>query len=858
VHHSAVIDTLQIKLQMQEAAIANLTSQLTSLRVTVSSQFDSIGLLNTQLTSVAATVKLHSDSISVFSSFDAAQEVAALNATLVSHTTLLSGLSTSVASTETTVASYNSLISGFQTTLNQQSVVLSAITSVNSSNLAGTVAQLFVSDQAHTTQIAALEASDANRVASISSLSSDISTLTSRVSAVEGTSEQTHSRLSTVETNVTVLALRVSTNEGFATSTSARVSALENMTPIGSAPPLFIFLQTLNFSAEASLMQLAGLQAANSSTAAWILSVENAVSSATSRLGGLDSYATAGVNTLQLQMQLLNHTQAAQSVQISALQSANVSVQSTAVVLNQRVTALEGNTAAASVRLSAVEFQSASSSVGVAQLLIANSSVEQSITQLGSTVAAFTSQVISLQAAQILQITALQAVNASVQAQSAALGQRLGSLEQNFSSLTTRLSAAESLSGSSALVRIVAQLQVANSSVQLVQQQLSGLLSSQAAQTGALQSSIAAQSSQIQALQASNASLQLAIGGLSLRVASDESTVLLLTARLNASETLIAGSSLLVDAVKSLQAFAASNLAIYSVSVVAGSKSAAVSWSLNSFTAISSPGDLQCTSVGGSSCTINGLTNGVAYRFNVTGRNIAGIGPTYLYSNAVVPALACVPVTVQTNGQGYVSVVGSSTECGVSFPVGSTVTLTAVPTAGYAFSSPTFTGTLPSMTNPFTFGMPTFAVTLTVNFVCISLTYSVNDPVLGSVVVSPKNSAGCPTNFYIAGSSVTLTASAVQNYTLQSVTGTLNSYATNPFTFNMPSNPVALLATFSTYQHKATVVYGQNDFTSNSANYGILTPTATSMSAPTALIVDPAGNLYGTFSLRGLPVFATL
>jgi hypothetical protein len=79
---------------------------------------------------------------------------------------------------------------------------------------------------------------------------------------------------------------------------------------------------------------------------------------------------------------------------------------------------------------------------------------------------------------------------------------------------------------------------------------------------------------------------------------------------------------------------------------VAGNTSATVSWvapvsnggsAITSYTVTSSPGGFTCT-VGALTCTVFGLTNGTSYSFTVAATNGAGVGPSSLPSNTIIPA----------------------------------------------------------------------------------------------------------------------------------------------------------------------------------------------------------------------------
>lgn len=86
---------------------------------------------------------------------------------------------------------------------------------------------------------------------------------------------------------------------------------------------------------------------------------------------------------------------------------------------------------------------------------------------------------------------------------------------------------------------------------------------------------------------------------------------------------------------------------VSALSAIPADASAMVNWSGNaagiSYTAIASPGNASCSTNGGNSCLISGLTNGTTYTVTVTGTNSDGTGPAA--TTTVVPA---VPQTVPT------------------------------------------------------------------------------------------------------------------------------------------------------------------------------------------------------------------
>ncbi len=84
----------------------------------------------------------------------------------------------------------------------------------------------------------------------------------------------------------------------------------------------------------------------------------------------------------------------------------------------------------------------------------------------------------------------------------------------------------------------------------------------------------------------------------------------------------------------------------------AGDQSAALYWeapldngsrTITSYIATSNPGSKTCISTGALTCTVRGLTNGVAYTFSVTATNSIGVSAASIASDPVTPAITSTP-----------------------------------------------------------------------------------------------------------------------------------------------------------------------------------------------------------------------
>lgn len=149
----------------------------------------------------------------------------------------------------------------------------------------------------------------------------------------------------------------------------------------------------------------------------------------------------------------------------------------------------------------------------------------------------------------------------------------------------------------------------------------------------------------------------------------------------------------------------------------AGNAQAVVSWvaplddggaPVTSYVVTSSPGGLTATAVGTTQVAVTGLTNGTLYTFTVRAKNVAGLGPPSLSSNAVTPITVPGPPSGVTATEGN----GSSTiswtppaDTGGAAITGYAVTASP---GGLKVSTTATTATLSGLTNGTTY---TFTVT---------------------------------------------------------------------------------------------------------------------------------------------------
>jgi hypothetical protein len=473
------------------------------------------------------------------------------------------------------------------------------------------------------------------------------------------------------------------------------------------------------------------------------------------------------------------------SVVESALQSSSQNSSFCTASVLYRLSIVEGTSTGLSNRMLAAESLTSGSSTLVTAVLglqAANSS-QQSGILLSTTVTQLSAQVGTLQAASSSQAVQFAALNNSVQASLSLVSSQLNVQGAQMTALSSQLAVHTTQ---------IAALQASNASVQLNAVTLTERVSSVEISL----SSVSAATESLLVLSSPNATVQAA-QELTQRVTSLESGVSVLTARISTVEVAISNIGIAAQSPQSSTGSGPSLASIYSVQAFpVGSTAASISWTVVSFTVQATPGGLQCTTTT-SSCIIDGLTSGVPYKFNVTATNLAGIGPTSTYSNIVTPALLCFPVRLLTVGPGTVTVSPNSTNCAdpQSYPVASTVTLTAIPSAGYAVSAPAFTGSM-SNSNPFSFKMPSSVVMEYVYFLCIALPVSSNSPATGAVTANPTSSSACPDGFYTDGAAVTLTAVSSAGYPFAFWNGSVSLTTGNTLAVIVGSVPLSVSANF--------------------------------------------------------------
>ena len=188
------------------------------------------------------------------------------------------------------------------------------------------------------------------------------------------------------------------------------------------------------------------------------------------------------------------------------------------------------------------------------------------------------------------------------------------------------------------------------------------------------------------------------------------------------------------------------------VVAVAGSGAASVSWlapsstggsAITGYTVTSNPGGRTCTTTGGLSCSVTGLTNGTSYTFTVTATNASGTGPASAVSNAVTPTGSTVPgaPTGVTATAGNASALVSWTAPGLNG--GSAITSYTVTSQSSLFGTPVRTCT--------TTGATSCTVTGLTNGIAYTFTVAATNSAgtgpssAASNSVTPRDLPGAPT-----------------------------------------------------------------------------------------------------------------
>jgi prepilin-type N-terminal cleavage/methylation domain-containing protein len=285
------------------------------------------------------------------------------------------------------------------------------------------------------------------------------------------------------------------------------------------------------------------------------------------------------------------------------------------------------------------------------------------------------------------------------------------------------------------------------------------------------------------------------------------------------------------------------------VTAIAGNASAVVSWSapvangsgaITLYTVTSSPGGFTCTTAGSLTCTVSGLTNGMAYTFTVTAANAVGTGPSSSPSTAVVPAtVPDAPTGVTVNGAQHETINWVA-------PVangGSTITAYTLQYAPSPYSSwttitTTITGTSYTDT-ALTFGTSyefRVAATNSIGTGAYSAPSAVAVP-----ATNPANPTGVTSSYTPGATQITV------SWTIPANDGFGNSAAANITSYTATSSPGGFTCTSASAGAPAPscVITGLTPgstytFTVTATNtYGLSSPSSSPSSPSAVIVINP-------------------
>jgi hypothetical protein len=776
-------------LQSHSDALAALTARMLaaeSLTPASSSLVSSVISLQSQVSG------LSTDSQSLTARVAAAEQLTPASSSLV--TTVLDLKSRVTSAEQLTPTSSSPLVTSVLSSATQLSLLLteSGLNSAtlkehvqllqalsNSSDLAGTVAQLVVSEAQLSTTVNQMQATEQQMRSDITSLSAredqscrQLAALNSSLTQQAATATAFSLRLTSTETNISTLSTRMSAAELAVIALTSRVAAEESLS---------VSLQSRMSTAETNVTELATRLAADEST-----SVSNSAS-ILSRMSNAETAATQLASRVSAAESLTGGTLLASTVavhtdQIAALQAANSSSVSVTSALAARLVASESAAISLTARVAAAE----------------------SLT--GGTILA---QTAALNAAQIL---ALQLQNSSTISAAAALTMRVSAVEGAVTSLSQR-SVSQTI--------LITQLQVANSSISDAAAALTSRVSAAEASLVSISATSMLHASQLSSLQNSNSSLYASLLSISARLLAVEqlsppsATSIQPTILYSTLTDLLsfAGQSQLVTAVRQQQGWIAAinetTAAICNTPSSSCNLCVAISLTvLGAGTVQQSPtGCVAGSFVAGSTVTLIAVST-LNSTFDSWSVGISSNSSTVSFIMPATPLsltasfLFCYPLNVSVAVGGGASSVSStqpSNSVGCSagrFIAGAIVQITALPATDYVFS--TWSGASSAAAASLSFSMPSSAATLSANFLaCWPLSVSVAaGGGTGAVATLPTSSVGCASGKFFAGTTVQVTATPSGSSGLAAWTGALASYSALVVLYSMPSSSATATAQF--------------------------------------------------------------